>query len=46
MVITSPDIKLPYLFKRAAPPVYGLVLRCMNWALDRILTRKGPSFRA
>jgi NAD(P)-dependent dehydrogenase (short-subunit alcohol dehydrogenase family) len=46
MVITTSDIKLLYLLKRVAPPIYDLVLRFMTWSMDRVLTRNSLSFRA
>jgi len=40
MVITTADIKLLYFLKRVFPPAYRLVMRIMNWLMDRTLTRK------
>ncbi len=39
MVITTLDIKLLYLAKRVLPPLYILIMRFMNWCLDKVLTR-------
>lgn len=40
MVITTPDIKVLYFFKRCFPPLYRLVMTIMTWLMDKTLTRK------
>lgn len=46
MVITTSDIKLLYLLKRVAPPIYDLIMRFMAWSMDKVLTRSSLSIRA
>jgi NAD(P)-dependent dehydrogenase (short-subunit alcohol dehydrogenase family) len=41
LIYTSRDIQLLFTLQRVAPPVYGLVMRVMNRAMDAVAAKSG-----